>query len=565
MRRFDWAWLVLLGIASSAWCLMAARELSATFDEPFYMRAGLESWRSGSNHELMRAGTMPLPVDVQYLPIYIWEQLRGEPFDTQKECHTILPYARATNLVFWWQLLIYGTLLARHVGGPWAGRFATLLIATEPSLLGHACMATTDISVTALIFACVYHFQTGRERGWVLRWLIPGLLFGLAMSAKVSAVTFVPLILGAFEIVRVIGERRGVSPTCEVRTSGLRLDARLLTLWRATRPAQRDAWKVFFVGILFVFAYCGSDWKPQHRWVSDAEKLPEDGRFTPALRWTTQHLAVFPNASEAFHYQFKHNVKGHDVVLMGEWHRRAVWYFFPVTLSIKLTLPVLILLAGLTIVRPRSWLTSLGLSALLLLLFSLNCRVQIGVRLVFPLLVMVLLALAGGLSQAIGNWNERSKWGLLVAIFLASAYPAASVWPDGLRFGNELWGGTDNTYLHISDSSYDWGQGVKELERWTEDRDLPPAWVWYYGSDPVIAVNRNRTLPLHMPNLFDVRSAEGIRPFVQGKLVAVSATILYGNPYLTPTMIHGVEFFRGQTPIGRTRTFFIYDFRDPPP
>jgi len=209
MRRFDWAWLVLLGIASSAWCLMAARELSATFDEPFYMRAGLESWRSGSNHELMRAGTMPLPVDVQYLPIYIWEQLRGEPFDTQKECHTILPYARATNLVFWWQLLIYGTLLARHVGGPWAGRFATLLIATEPSLLGHACMATTDISVTALIFACVYHFQTGRERGWVLRWLIPGLLFGLAMSAKVSAVTFVPLILGAFEIVRVIGEPPG--------------------------------------------------------------------------------------------------------------------------------------------------------------------------------------------------------------------------------------------------------------------------------------------------------------------------------------------------------------------
>src|SRR5689334_13265469 len=113
MRRFDWAWLILLGIASSAWCLTAARDLSATFDEPFYMRTGLESWRSGSNHELMRAGTMPLPVDLQYLPIYIWEQFRGEPFDPVRDFDTILPIARGMNLIFWWLLLIYGMLLSR--------------------------------------------------------------------------------------------------------------------------------------------------------------------------------------------------------------------------------------------------------------------------------------------------------------------------------------------------------------------------------------------------------------------------------------------------------------------
>ncbi len=560
MRRFDWAWLVLLGVGSSAWCLTAARELSATFDEPFYMRAGLESWRSGSNHELMRAGTMPLPVDVQYLPIYIWEQIRGEPFDTKKDCHTILPFARAMNLVFWWLLLIYGTLLARQVGGPWAGRFATLLIATEPNLLGHACLATTDISVTALILACVYHFQTGRERGWVLRWLVPGILFGLALSAKVSSLTFVPLIFGAFEIVRVY--RDGLLPPLSETERGEQGRYKLTRLWYATWPAQRDAWRVFFVGIAFVFAYCGSDWKPQHKWVSNVDQLSEDGRFTPALRWTTHNLAVFPNASEAFFYQFKHNVKGHDVVVMGEWHHRAVWYYFPITLSIKLTLPVLLLLAGLTIVRPRAWLTPLGLAGLLLLLFSLNCRVQIGIRLVFPLLVMLLLALATGIGKAVSEWGERTKCGLLAVTFFACTYPAAGVWPDGLRFGNELWGGTENTYQHLTDSSYDWGQGVRDLERWTKDRDLPPAWVWYYGSDPAIAFDRDRTVPLHMPNLYDIRSPDDVWRFVKGKLVAVSASILYGNPYLTPTMIHGVEFFRGQTPIGRSRTFFVFDFRE---
>ena len=42
MRRLDVAWLLLWAALSSAWCLSAARDLSATFDEPFYLRAGPE-------------------------------------------------------------------------------------------------------------------------------------------------------------------------------------------------------------------------------------------------------------------------------------------------------------------------------------------------------------------------------------------------------------------------------------------------------------------------------------------------------------------------------------------
>ena len=94
MRRLDVAWLLLWGALSSAWCLSAARDLSAGFDEPYYLRWGLESFRTGSNQQLMRAGTMPLPVDVEYLPIYLWERHRGEPFDVDRDFHTILPAIR---------------------------------------------------------------------------------------------------------------------------------------------------------------------------------------------------------------------------------------------------------------------------------------------------------------------------------------------------------------------------------------------------------------------------------------------------------------------------------------
>ena len=68
-------------------------------------------------------------MDVQYLPIYLWEQARGADFDVNNsnDFHTILPYARAMNLVFWWLLLLYGMLVGRMYGGAWAGRFAVPL------------------------------------------------------------------------------------------------------------------------------------------------------------------------------------------------------------------------------------------------------------------------------------------------------------------------------------------------------------------------------------------------------------------------------------------------------
>jgi hypothetical protein len=525
---FDLAWLALWGILSSAWCLSASRELSATFDEPFYVRAGIESWRSGSNRELMKAGTMALPVDVQCLPIYLCEQIRGEPFDVERDFHTLLGYTRATNLVFWWLLLGYGMLLARRFGGPWAGRLAVMLLATEPNLLGHACLATTDIALAAMILVFAYHYERGRDGDWRQRWLLPSVLYGLAMSAKASALVFVPIVIVAFELprwTRALHNRGGCA-----------------TVWRATAAYRADAWKIFVVGMVVVFAYCGSDWQPH----------PKLSGNVPA---------VFPNAGEAFHYQFKHNVRGHGAYLLGEWHSRAVWYYFPVALSIKLTLPVLLLLGGLAVFRPRALGTSFGIAALLLLLFSLTCRVQIGVRLQFPLVAFLLLAVAVGLDRSIHAWEIWSRR-LLVALLAAGcSLLGASVWPDGLRYGNELWGGSDAVHEHLSDSNADWGQGILDLDRWTADNQLPLAWVWYYGSDPAVAWNAGRCLPLHQVELFDIRSPDDVYRHVGGKLVAVSTSILHGDPAISATTAPAVEFFRRQEPNGRTRNYFIYDFR----
>src|SRR4051794_32989631 len=93
-RWVDAVWLLAFGLASSVWCVTAAAQLGATFDEPLYVKAGLTNWRTGSNKLLMRAGTMPLPIDLQTLSVYLWEQYRGEPFDPLLDLHTVLPVCR---------------------------------------------------------------------------------------------------------------------------------------------------------------------------------------------------------------------------------------------------------------------------------------------------------------------------------------------------------------------------------------------------------------------------------------------------------------------------------------
>lgn len=555
MRRVDVGWLLVWGALSSAWCLTAARDLSATFDEPFYLRAGLHSWRTGSNHDLMRAGTMPLAVDVQYLPVHVWERWRSEPFDPDRDVHTVLPYARAMNLVFWWVLLAYGMLVARRFGGPWAGRFAVVLIATEPSFLASACLATTDISVTGLVLAFAYHYERGRTGGRWGRWLLPGLLYGVAMAAKASALTFVPLVMLAFEVPR-LHAAGGFRPPPGV--------GRVRHLWRATGPLRSDAWKILLVGTVVVWTYCGTDWRPQGSFVKLADNMPEDGRWTPAVRWLAHNVTIFPNAGQAFAYQIKHNLRGHPGNTLGEWYPRSVWFHFPVLLTIKLTLVTLGLTAALLVARPRSLFTAIGLAALLLLIFSLNCRVQIGIRLVFPLVAFILLTLAVGLARATANWSGRGRAVALAVLSLACVYPAATIWPDGLRYANELWGGPEEAAPLLADANYDWGQGLKDLDRWTAEHGLPTTNVWYYGMDPVMGTNNPRLMRLHDKNEWPARTPVDVANHVRGKVVAVGSTLRHGYPGLTPQMPVVLEFFRGQEPIGRTRTFLVYDFRELP-
>src|SRR5262249_45344497 len=161
--------------------------------EPIYIQRGLEVWRTGSHEGLLRLGTMPLPIDIDTLPLYVWERWHGVRLDPVGNLDQLLPWARRATLLFWWLLLIYARLAVQHLAGRWGGRLAVAFLACEPTLLAHAGLATTDIAVTACLVALVYHYRTGREARWVRRVAVPAFWFAAAILAKASGLVFGPI------------------------------------------------------------------------------------------------------------------------------------------------------------------------------------------------------------------------------------------------------------------------------------------------------------------------------------------------------------------------------------
>ena len=573
-RRVDVAWLLAFGVASSAWCLTAAAYLGPTFDEPHHLNAGLTAWRTGSNKLLMTAGCMPLPVDVQTLPIYLWERSRGVEFHQYKDIDTILPVARAANLVFWWPLLIYAMRLGRTWGGAWGGRLAVGFVACDPNFLGHAALATTDISVVACMLALIYHMYHGRDRGWVRRVLVPGLCYGLATLAKASGMVF-----GAQAVV-VIGLYHLVRTGALTPPPGVTVREKIAYIWHAGYGLRKDGVSIAVIGFTLVFAYTGSDWGVEPTFVTWAERLP-DGAAKAALVPVSHRLTVFPNAGEALVQQIKHNMRGHGTYLLGAWHPRAYWAYFPLALAMKLSVPALLLILATLVFRRRDWNTPLGWLALVLLIFSLNCRVQIGVRFMFTLVAVAYVAAAAAVARGwrsepnpltpfprkeggTGGEPPRSRGGFcgrwFVATLLASAVATAAwVWPHGLTYFNQSWGGPDGGYAHLHDSNYDWGQGLPELKAWhAAHGDGRPLALWYYGTDPAQLYPPFRVTHF---SFIPLTTGEDVRTVVGDGYLAVSVGALYGHAGVTPSNKIAVEWLRTQTPVARTHTFFIYDLR----
>jgi hypothetical protein len=501
-RSFIIAWCLAFVVFSTIWCWLTAWSIGPTFDEPTYVFGGLANLRLFTHKNLLDLGTMPLPPEVQTLPLMLLQWIfRVRVVDAPTEW---LPIARMTSIVFWWLLLWASYRLATIYGGPLAGCLAVALIACEPVLLGHASLATTDLPFAACLTQMLAVFRGRRDRvDWKSRLLAPACWVGLTFLAKASALVFVPICLVAVEAERLLSN--GWRPN----RAG----------WQSLRASALDLLAVGAMGLAFMIVFC-------------------------------------PFAWDGIAYQIRHNGTNTASHLFGEYSPTGFRHYFVAALAIKFGLPVLILLAAMLILRPQGLANGALVAGLCLLAATPLFRVQLGVR--FVLAIGILMTI--GAAVAFARWHDRGGKvrryaamvfaGLLVVVAFANAL---AVWPNGICYVNPLFGGTRDGFRVLSESNCDWGQGLPELARWQTGHDDAPLSLWYFGQDPAVRASRFRSVTLE-----EAKSLEQIKAEVAGTYLAASTTYLFTVGATTSAS----KWLRTIEPYDQTSTYLIYDFRN---
>jgi hypothetical protein len=535
----DWFILLSVGLLSSAWCLTAARQLGPTFDEPFYIVEGLDYWRTGDRRDLLLGGVMPLSTHMQTLPLWIVERFTGREWVWARDVGEMLAITRAANLIFLWLFLFYAMRLGHAIGGPWTGWWSVMLLGFEPNFLAHTSLATTDMSLAACLLIFVYYFREGRTADWRRRVALPGVLLALPMLAKASAIVFAPLAMVLVEIERL--SRDGDKPSAFARS------------------ASADGIRIFSIGFALAMLYCWTGGYGSFQTI--LANMPMDHPIRPIFAWFA-NLPLFPNGLYAIWNQITHNVEGHRTYLIGYDDAESLWFYLPVMMAIKLPLATLLLVAASFAVPGWRWQWALGFGGVLVAI-ALMMRVDVGIRLLLPVVAFVVIVAVARLSKVPKvpevsgvpsvpgvAWSRRLATGGLAFAVSWLAWSDLRIWPDAIRYTNELWGNTDRGYLYVSDSNYDWGQGLPELAQWQQERSAPVT-VWYFGLDP------------RYPDLvrFDPAREDPATRVPKGGYFAVGTTWVYGgySRAVRPFVMH----LRSQTPVARTRTFLIFDRADP--
>jgi 4-amino-4-deoxy-L-arabinose transferase-like glycosyltransferase len=163
-----------------------------------------------------------------------------------------------------------------------------------------------------------------------------------------------------------------------------------------------------------------------------------------------------------------HNAAGHPSYLFGEVRREGWWYYFPVALVLKTTLPALIAFAmG---IRKRT--APLVAAFAVILGIAMLSRISIGIRHVLPLYPLLAIVAAYGVLQL--------RRPAAIAVLAAQVATFALAHPDHLAYFN-FTAGRDPSRV-LLDSNLDWGQDLLRLEKACAKRGITELHLAYFGS-----------------------------------------------------------------------------------
>jgi hypothetical protein len=442
-------------------------------------------------------------------------------------------------------LLIY--LWAEEMFGFLAGVFALAMFVVDPNVLANGAMVTTDVGAAFCFVAAMYSFyRYCRRPGWA-RLLVAGVALGVGLSAKYTGIFLVPMLVVIVALEGVLGK--------DWRVLWRRVGALILM--------GLVAWVVVwgFYGFRYKAAPAGKELNPALEPYLERMHDQRDARLLRVLA----KVRVLPEGYIWGLENTKETEWDDPSYFWGKVWRHGNWEYFPVALAIKSTLALLILV-GLV---PVAWWRGLGgrgREMVFLLVpvgvylgISMSSSMDIGARHLLPVWAF-LYVLVGGTAAVLLAWDVR--WGYVLAGLLVwQVATSVRVMPAYMAYGNEAWGGPAKVDRYLGDANTDWGQELKAVKAYLDERHVTNCWFAYFpdGSvDPEDYGIRCKRLPT-TDLLYWLNVPVTTPPVISGT-VLISAGDLEGiefgdgllNPYdqfwrVKPTAViqHGVYVFDG--------------------
>jgi 4-amino-4-deoxy-L-arabinose transferase-like glycosyltransferase len=442
----------------------------------------------------------------------------------------------------------------RHFGSAVA-LFTLALYSVDPNVIAYGRYLKNDILVTSLGFVFWIAWSSyleDRGRRWKL--LASGMLLGLALATKFSAVFLIPAALLLAAVHR----------------------------WRTGQPAWHRVvlrWLALTgIAACVLLAAYGPDNRKllpmsrksrmESRAVTMADTVNRSTASGRLLSWLGRRFGWRDHALATGLGEFAaHATAGHEAYLLGQHSRTGWWYDFPVAFLVKTpvaTLAAVSIAVALGVVRAarhsarkqvarlRDAEFSLWTAAVPIAVYVPICllsRINTGgARHLLPIYPFLFVLVSAGILASGKRWAAL----LAGALILCAAAETFSVYPHETAFFNRIVGGPANGPRYLVDSNIDWGQDLKKLVTYVNRIGVGTLCLAYFGTARPEHYGLN-FIPLHVwladPSL-------GSRC-----LIAISATPLMG----VYVPVDRYAWLRAQTPVARIGySIYLYDAARPP-
>ncbi len=596
-------------------------------DEIAHVASGLSHWQTG-DFSLYRVNP-PFARLVASLPVYLleaddkWLQMYHSPGDFGRSEFTVgriftseygtryfrwITWARWATIPFSVLGGIVCFLWARDLYGQRAAWLALWLWCFSPMVLAYGAVVTPDVpSAGAGALAMYLFWRWLQDDDWAATYLA-GVGLGLAELTKSTWIILPPLMVGLWFLSHT-GKLRTSVYTAGERTSRRFTQHWLAGLFKLT-ALFLFAWMILMIGYGFQGAF-----HPLGKYEFQSELLRGEPYVATGERqignrfrgtWLESVPVPLPRQYVIGFDFHKADVRAGKKLayLRGEFRDSGWWYYYLYALGVKCTIGGIALFLAATLYRLSSlgrWphlgeLVLLGPMLAVLVLLSYHTGLNKHSRYLLPLFPMAIVwsSQLASLSpsrkrhttevllhekspnahEICSHGRRRKSLNTLIALCaFAAAGSSLYHFPHSMSYFNEIVGGPENGYLHLSNSNVDWGQDLYFLKREMARRGWTKIGLATTASYDASILGIDFFAPPGPTPVLDSANGMQASPIdqLQPGVYAISGCLLHGYPDSIPDGSGGLMFcdqdaltyFQGFEPIGMVGySMLLYEISD---